>query len=134
MEQVLASLDKGFRVNGLKVNADKTQLMLLGSVQNLRNAPNITVKFRDHSFVPISEAKNIGLSFDRNLNWNVHVSTVTRRCFDILSGLSHLRGRLPSSVISVLVSALVVSQIRYCITVYGNGSNKNLTRIQNKSH
>ena len=130
MERALASLDIWFRANGLKLNAEKTQLMLLGSAQNLRNAPNVTVKFRDHTLSPVSEAKNLGIVFDRNLNWNAHVSSVTRSCFGILSGLSHLKGRLPSSVISVMVSALVVSQVRYCISIYGSGSKKNLARIQ----
>ena len=130
MEQTLISLDSWFRANGLKLNADKTQLMLLGSAQNLRKAPNITVKFRDHTLLPVSEAKNLGLTFDRTLNWDAHVNSITRRCFGILSGLSHLRGRLPSHVISVLVNALVLSQVRYCITIYGNGSKKNIARIQ----
>ena len=59
-----------------------------------------------------------------------HVTSVTRRCFGILSGLSHLRGRLPSSIISVLVNALVISQVRYCVSIYGNGSKANLSRLQ----
>ena len=130
MEQTLVSLDLWFRANGLKVNAGKTQLMLLGSAQNLRSAPNVTVKFRDHVIIPVSEAQNLGLTFDRNLTWNAHVTNVTKRCFGILSGLSHLKERLPSSVISVLVNALVLSQVRYCISVYGNGSKKNLAMIQ----
>ena len=130
MERTLSSLDIWFRANGLKVNAEKTQLMLLGSAQNLRNAPNFTVKFRDHILSPIPEAKNLGLTFDRTLNWDAHVTSLTRRCFGTLSVLSHLRGRLPSSVISVLVNALVLSQVRYCITIYGNGSKKNVSRIQ----
>ena len=61
--------------------------MLLGSAQNLRNVPNITVKFRDHTLSPVSEAKHLGLTFDRTLNWDAHVTTITRRCFGILSGL-----------------------------------------------
>ena len=48
MEGALASLDRWFRAHGLKVNAAKTQLMLLGSPQNLRNLTDIKVKFRDH--------------------------------------------------------------------------------------
>ena len=130
MERALSSLDIWFRANGLKVNAGKTQLMLLGSAQNLRNAPDVTVKFRDHTLFPVSEATNLGIIFDRTLNWNAHVTSVTRRCFGILSGLSHLRGRLPSSVISVLVNALVISQVRYCVSIYGNGSKANLSRLQ----
>ena len=130
MERVLDSLDVWFRANGLKVNAAKTQLMLLGSSQNLRTTPDVSVKFRGHDLIPVSEAKNLGLIFDRSLTWDSHVSEITRRCIGVLSGLSHLRGHLPPSVISALVNALVFSQIRYCISVYGNGTKKNLSRIQ----
>ena len=66
----LASLDTWFRTNGLKVNTEKTQLMLLGSAQNLRNAPNFTVKFRDHTLLPVSETKNLGVTFDGTLRWD----------------------------------------------------------------
>ena len=44
--------------------------------------------------------------------------------------MAHLRGHLPPDVISVLVSALVISQVRYCISVYGAGTAHNLSRIQ----
>ena len=103
MQNVLASLDIWFRANGLKVNASKTQLMLLGSPQNLRTLPDIRVTFRDHDLLPISEAKHLGLIFDLHL---------------------------PISVILSLVDALIISWIRYCISVYGFGGKQNLSRAQ----
>ena len=130
MELTLASLDTWFRANGLKVNAGKTQLMLLGSAQNLRQCPSFSVKFRDHDLFPVSEAKNLGLTFDRTLSWDSHVTAVTRHCVGTLTGLSHLRSCLPISVVSTLVSALVLSQIRYCLSVYGNGTKTNISRLQ----
>ena len=130
MENVLASLDIWFRANGLKVNAAKTQLMLLGSPQNLRTLPDIKVTFREHDLHPISETKNLGLTFDRSLSWTAHVSNITKSCFGVLSGLSHLRGHLPPAVIPTLVDALVVSQVRYCISVYGGTTKQNLSRVQ----
>ena len=48
----------------------------------------------------------------------------------MLTGLSQLRGHLPPSIISILVDALVLSHIRYCLSVYGTGTNTNLVRIQ----
>ena len=104
--------------------------MLLGSAQNLRNVPGFTVTFRDHHLSPVSEAKNLGLTFDRTLSWESHVSNITKRCFGTLHGLSHLRNHLPPLVITDLVQALVLSQIRYCISVYGNCTETNLSRIQ----
>jgi len=130
MENVLASLDIWFRANGLKVNAGKTQLMLLGSEPNLRDVPHVSVSLREHDLLPVPGAKNLGLYFDPTLSWDSHVANVTSRCFGILSGLSHLRGHLPPSVISVLVNALVLSQIRYCISLYGSGTQKNISRLQ----
>ena len=130
MERTLASLDAWFCDSGLKVNAGKAQLMLLGSAQNLRQIPSFAAKFRDHDLIPVSEANNLGLIFDRTLSWDNHVTAVTRCCIGTLIGLSHFRSYLPIAVVSTLVNALVLSQLRYCISVYGNGTKKNMSRIQ----
>ena len=130
LEHVLASLDDWLRSNGLKVNAEKTQLMLLGSRQNLRTVPHFAVKFRDHSLFPCSEARNLGLVFDRTFSWNSHVALVSKRCFGMLTGLSHLKHSLSDYVLITLVNALVLSQVRYCLSVYVNGSKLSTSRLQ----
>ena len=117
LEQILISLDHWFSFNGLKLNADKTQLMLLGSQQNIWTIPHFTIRFRDHVLVPCLEAKKLGLFFDRTLSWNSHVSLVRKRCLGILTGLSHLKHCLPASVLA-LVNAVVLSQVWYCLSVY----------------
>ena len=132
METALATLDTWFKANSLKVNASKTQLMILGTRQNLRNVSNsnISVSFRDVPLKPCTEVKNLGLVFDKHLSWDQHISFLTRRCYGMLTGLVHLRHYLPEAVLSTVVSALVLSHVRYCLTVYGNGTVKNLDKIQ----
>ena len=58
------------------------------------------------------------------------MSALSRKCCGILTGLSHLRHYLPHETLPEIVSALVISHIRYCLVVYGNGSAKNQRRIQ----
>ena len=130
LEQALASLDAYFRSSGLKVNESKFELLPIGSRQNLRNLPTFSVKFRNNAIHPCDEARNLGLSFDRSLSWDSHVTNLSRKCSGILTGVSHLRHYLPPNIIPILVSALVFSHVRYCLTVYGNGSSKNLTMVQ----
>ena len=130
MEAALACLDEWFRANSLKVNALKTELIVFGSPQNLRNLPKFKVTFCETELVPCEKVRNLGLIFDKKLSWEAHISMISRRCMGILSGLSHARHHLPNHIIGTLVTALVVSQIRYCISVYGNGSKKNLEQIQ----
>ena len=132
METALTALHSWFRANSLKVNANKTQIIVFGNRQNLQNLPlgEVTVTFRGVSLQPSTEVKNLGIVFDSRLSWDQHISLLTRRCFGMPIGLVHLRHYLPETVLSTLVSALVLSHVRYCLTVYGNGTAKNMDRIQ----
>ena len=130
MEAVLASLGKWFRANLLKVNPSKTEPIVFGSPHNLHNLPTFDITFCNTSLTPCNSAKNIGLIFDSKMSWEAHVSMISRRCIGILCGLSHARHNLPNCIIRTLVTSLVISHIRYCISVYGNGSKKNLEQIQ----
>ena len=128
--QALSSLDLWFRANSLKVNPDKTQLIVFGSRQNLRNVPPFGMKFRERTIQPVLEVKNLGVIFDRHLSWDAHTQEITRKCFGILIGLSHIRHYLPAEILPTIVTALVLSRVRYCLPVYGSGSRQNLNEIQ----
>ena len=130
MEDSLASLNNWFSANALKVNASKTQLIVFGSRQNLRKLPDVRVSFRDAVLQPCTQVGNLGVTFDCTLSWDAHVSELCRRCTGLLIGLSHARHCLPDGIIRMLVTALVVSRIQYCLSVYGNGSQKNFDRLQ----
>ena len=58
-----------------------------------------------------------------------HVNDVVHKCIGILIGLRHLRHFLPQSAILSVVQGLVISRVRYCLTVYGNGSVANDARL-----
>ena len=130
MERSLETLSCWFNSHALKVNANKTQLAVFGSRQNLRSLPDLKVTFCDVALQPRAEVKNLGVVFDSTLSWESHVSELSRQCTGVLIGLSHCRHYLPDGVIKVLVSALVLTRIRYCLAVYGNGTLKNFDRLQ----
>ena len=117
-EACLASLDTFFRANGLKVNESKFVLLSLGTRQNLRNMPSFTVQFRDKTLTTCSQAKNLGVTFDRYMAWEPYVSELSRRCVGVLSAIFHLRHCLPSGTLTTIVTALVFSHIA---SVFGNG-------------
>ena len=73
---------------------------------------------------------NLGVVFDGTLSWDAHVSELSRRCTGLLIGLSHVRHYLPDGVTKTLVVALVMSRIKYCLPVFGNGTLKNFDRLQ----
>ena len=74
--------------------------------------------------------RNLGVVFDQSLTFSAHIDDVVRRCTGTLCGLSHSRHCLPQSTLVRLVEGLVVSLIRYCITVYGSTNKTQLARLQ----
>ena len=130
MESALASLDVWFKANSLKVNASKTQLMVFGSRQNLRALHAIDVCFRGENIRPEGSVRNLGVIFDPTLSWDDHVAHVVNKCIGMLIGLSHIRHHLPQAAVSTIVHGLVISHLRYCITVFGNCSDTNHRKLQ----
>ena len=130
MEQTLASLDIWFHSHGLKVNTGKTELLVCGSRQNCRNLDPITVRFREDAVCESPTVRNLGVVFDKHLAWDSHISALVKKCNGILIGLSHVRHQIPTDLLPTLVNALVLSHVRYCLAVYGNGSEKNIQRLQ----
>ena len=130
LEEDLAALSVWFRKNGLKVNAEKTQLIILGTRQNLRQLPPTAVEFMGTEVTAAHTAKNLGVTFDQSLSFSDHVTEVVRRGTGVLSSLSHCKHSLPRSVLTTLVQAGAVSVIRYCISVYGGCGATQLARVQ----
>ena len=130
MEQVLSTLDAWFHSHGLKVNTSKTELIAFGSRQNCRDLAPISIQFREDTIREGPMVRNLGVLFDKHLTWDSHVSALVKKCNGILIGLSHVRHQIPPDLLPTLVNALVISHVRYCLTVFGNGSEKNIQRLQ----
>ena len=67
---------------------------------------------------------------DENLTYELHIDNLVSRCTGTLLALSHERHSLPAETLPIIVHALVMSFIRYCISVYGTHSATQLRRIQ----
>ena len=130
MEQALSSLGAWFHSHGLKENTGKTELIVCGSRQNCRGMRPTSIRFREDIVRESPTVRNLGVLFDKNLSWDSHVSALVKKCNGILIGLSHVRHQIPSSLLPTIVDALVLSHVRYCLAVYGNGSENNMQRLQ----
>ena len=130
MESVLGTLFDWFRQNFMKVNASKTQLLVLGTKPMLRNMPRITLNVRGATIEESDTVKNLGLLMDRSLTYEPHINHLSRKCTGFLVGLSHIKHSLPRGLLPRIINALVLSNVRYCISIYGNCSERGMARVQ----
>ena len=130
MELAIQTMQQWFSQNHMKLNAAKTQLLVLGSPQNLRGMDKVVLTMQDTVIHESDTVKNLGLVMDRHMNFDAHVSQVCRKCTGLLIGLSHARHSIPRKCLPTLVNGLVVSLVQYCLSIYGSCTKQNLTRVQ----
>ena len=130
MEQTLRALSEWFSTHSMKVNADKTQLMVFGTKAMLRNFPEVRLNFGESVISESRTVKNLGLVMDRFLTFDAHIDQLVGKCTGMLLALSHAKHCLPHDVIEPLVTSLVISQIRYCSSIYGTYGQAQKHKIQ----
>ncbi len=112
----LALISDGKR-NLISFSASKTQFLHLSTRQNL---PNSYPLFFDNTQLSPSSTINIlGLSFTQNLNWKVHISSLTISAFSNLGGLYRLRQFLSPAQLMSIYRGLVRPRMEYASPVWG---------------
>ena len=59
----------------MKINASKTQLLVLGTKQMLRNLPQISIKVGTSTVTESRTVRNLGLVIDKHLTFQPHTLT-----------------------------------------------------------
>ena len=100
------------------MNDDKTELIVLGTRQQLGKAGDITIMIGDDTILAVSSAQNLGVHFDRELKWVVHINYLTSNLYHTLRKVAHVQHLLNEDATKMVTQALVLSKIDYCNIIY----------------
>ena len=130
--QLLEIMGTWFAQNGMRVNAAKTELILIGERRQLQyvGEGRVNVQFLGETLQPAQCVRNLGVKMGCNLSWEPHIAHVVSKCTGILIGLASARHLLPRHLLPQIVDALVLSHVRYCIQVYGSANAGQIAKLQ----
>ena len=121
MQQCICDVKAWATANMLKLNDNKTELMLVTSkgTKHLHTLPtSITV---GNAQIPFKQSvKNIGFTLYCHLTMNTHVSNIARTCYFELRRLASIRRFLTSTATVTLVSDLLcleLTTVTHCCLV-----------------
>lgn len=133
VENCVAAICRWMDINELKLNHDKTEVMLIHS--KYRNGPSFdNFNIGDETLPTTASAKSLGVIFDEHMSFDAHVSGVCKSSFYHLRNLSKIRKYLTKESSEVAVHAFVTSKLDYCNSLlYGSPKYqlKKLQRVQN---
>ena len=108
LETALVHLTSWFFHNGLALNPEKSEAILLGTHPRNKSLDNITQIDVNCSPIPISDnIKLLGATIDSSLTFNKHVSLICQSCQYHIRALCHIRPILDANTAKLVGHALV---------------------------
>jgi len=124
-----------FLQNGLQLNADKSEVVLLGPPAQLRSTTNITTVDVARSTLPVAlKLKSLGMTTDSNLRFDCHARNVAKACNFHTRALRHVCSLLTDDVAQTAACSIVASRLDYCNALLSGtpvATFDNLQRAQN---
>jgi len=134
VEKCLQDIISWMNTNMLKLNTDKTEVIVFSSQNNAKFVEGLTVKVGDSTIKPSQFVRNLGAWFDSRMNMEHHINAISRSCFGQIRQIGHIRQYLTPNATKSLVNSLVTSRLDYCnALLYGTQTSaiKKLQNVQN---
>ena len=130
-EKTLAQCRMFYLNNGLMFNSSKTQCIFIGNRQLLSHIPpNTTVNFNGNVIYPSKYVKNLGVYFDPYMLFDVHINELNKKVMGILMFVSRMSDRLDKKSRIMVIQAIVLSLINYCIRIWGTTNDTLISSVQ----
>ena len=135
LQSCLSSLRDWFLRNGLALNSDKTEAIILGTRGRLKSLNHLTSIQVADSVIELSDhVKLLGVIFDPTLNFNKHVSNICSSSYYHIRALRRIRPFIDNNTAKSFASSIVGSRLDYANgTLYGMSLHNfhRLQRVQN---
>jgi len=103
--------------NRLKLNADMTQIIWIGTRQQLKKVMDADTVLNGHCIAPSPTVTCLWVNIDPELTFASHTKRVAARCFYKLRQLWTIRHSLSADNARMLVHALVSTLVDYCNSI-----------------
>jgi len=111
----IAPFENGSCRTTLQLNADKSEVVILGTATQLRSAANIHVVNVAGSWLQVApKMKSLGVMIDSHLRFDCHAKEVARACNYHTRALRHVRTLLTDGLAQTVACSIVASRLDYC--------------------
>jgi len=118
-------------LNGLSLNPDKTEAIVIGTAARHRTEGNISVIDLKDVTVPVTNTvKSLGVIIDSTLSFNEHVNSMCQSSHFHLRALRHIRKLVSEETAMTVASAMVQGRLDYCNSVLHLTSAANIRKLQ----
>ena len=131
LEQCTSRIHTWLLQNGLQLNPRKSEAIqfTVGSErQSTANLTSVSVSGAEICTAP--SVKSLGVTLDRRLTFDQHVTDVCKACYFHIRALRHVRESLPDAVAKTVACSIVSSRLDHCNSLLTGMSASNFAKLQ----
>ncbi|CAC5417930.1 unnamed protein product [Mytilus coruscus] len=113
LELCLSDISSWMSTNMLKLNQDKTELIIFTPKHLKASVPNLQLKVGNNVISSVSYVKNLGVYFDQHLTMERQVSSIVKSGHFHISNIGRIRSFITKTACKTLVNSLVTSRLDY---------------------
>ena len=114
LENNVPKILRWFKLNSMVVNPSKFQAIFLGN----KGKSNLCIEIDGSSIKPNKEVKLLGVTIDKDLNFNSHVRILCRQANQKVNALLRIRNYLSLKKNQLLCNAYILSPFNYCNLIW----------------
>jgi hypothetical protein len=130
LEACLQAIHVWLSSNMLSLNPSKSELLLLGSRQQLAKLPAFSISLGGAILTPKGPVRDLGVMLDSSLSLDHHVTTICKKAFSYLHVIARVRRTTGRQNCALLIHSLVLSRLDFCAPLLLNISSCLITKMQ----
>ena len=114
----------------LKINQDKTELIIFAPKHHARNLSNCELLFDGTIVHKSAFVKNLGAYFDQTLSMDKQANAISKSCFFHLRNIGRIRPFITMNACKTLINSLVTSRLDYANVLLAGVNSKVISKLQ----
>ena len=130
IQECIAEIRPWMHTNLLKLNDGKTEVLVVGTRQQLETTGPVTIATGEDLIEPVHSVCNLGYHMNNELKDKIHINKLTASSMGILKNISRVRHLLDMDSTKTLVQTPVMSRLDYCNSLLIGALGYQLDKLQ----
>ena len=130
IELCISDIKSWMSNNKLKLNDDKTELLIVSSKNAENKIQNTHIQLGSSTISTSNNVRNLGIYLDSNMSMENHIKKVCQSAYFQIRNLSSIRKLLSKDTVQILMHAFVTSRLDNGNTLLNGITEQQLKKIQ----
>ena len=122
-------LEAVYKINKLKINNEKTELMIICKNKFRKATKHIQITASGHKVKQVTKVKILGYTMQNNLHHDKHIAQITSNISNRLYNIKKLATNTTIKSRLILTKAIVNGKLNYCLLLLCNATKAQLAKL-----